>query len=70
MSSYGSDAEITAKKNLCRIEKDEYATALSGKRTRPDELGRIWKGGRERSARIIQREMRALPNIILGQISI
>ena len=23
--------------------------ALSGKRTRPDELGRIWKGGREKS---------------------
>ena len=39
MSSYGSDAEFTAKKNWCRIEKDEYANGSFGDK---DKTGRAW----------------------------
>ncbi len=39
MSSYGSDAEFTAKKNLCRIEKDEYGNGSFGDK---DKTGRTW----------------------------
>jgi hypothetical protein len=36
MSSYGSDAEFTAKENLCRIEKDKYGIGSFGEK---DETG-------------------------------
>lgn len=39
MSSYGSDAEFTAKGNLCRIEKDEYGNGSFGDK---DKTGRAW----------------------------
>ena len=39
MSSYGSDAEFTAKKNWCRIEKDEYG---NGSFREKDKTGCGW----------------------------
>ena len=31
------------------LKRTNMAVALSGIRTRPDEIGRVWKGGRESS---------------------